>query len=80
MKRLLVLGIIASSLFAQTPIVKWEYLGMSNCSPTRCLETDEDGKNARWITLNSLGADGWELVSAVWDGGHLLMVFKRPMA
>jgi hypothetical protein len=47
----------------------WDYevLSLSN-------QSDEDLKN----TLATLGAENWNLVSAVADGGRIVFILKRP--
>jgi hypothetical protein len=47
--------------------VKWEY----------CTASDTYSLKAKY--LNSLGAQGWELVSVTAEGGNVHAYFKRPI-
>ena len=79
MKRLLLLGLMALSLFAQTPTIKWEYLIAGECSAatTTCFVGQGDARKI--VLINELGASGWELVSVIANGQNMVMIFKRPL-
>jgi len=80
MSRLLLLGLIALSLFAQVSTVKWEYLIASDCSPATAKCFVSQGATRNIVLINDLGASGWELVSTIAQGQSLAMIFKRPLA
>ena len=80
MKKLVLLGLLALSLFAQTLPIKWEYLIAGDCSAATTTCVVGQGTAIKVMLISDLGADGWELVSAIPNGRSILMIFKRPLA
>jgi len=65
---------------------RWEYrveridtFGSYEVSPSYGDPFSENAVHAQWASLNDLGADGWEMVSASWEGDEGIAVFKREL-
>jgi len=68
---------------------KWEYRierigleGNYEVSPGYFPDGDpwaESAMPGQWESINSLGTQGWEMISASWEGDEGIAVFKREI-